>query len=119
MNRQTRSFSPTISLDQNVIGMAAEKTALPEQLNTNPTQTVSFCLSLALKLIQSGTDLLQGMVMSAGLALPCYEGPGGELVVVEQADDHHHHHCHHHDDDDDLNKLQFSCTNTQKQREGG
>lgn len=57
------------------------------------------------------TDLLQGMVMSAGLALPCYEGPGGELVVVEQADDHHHHHCHHHDDDDDLNKLQFSCTN--------
>lgn len=50
--------------------------------------------------------------MSAGLALPRYEGPRGELVVVEQADDHHHHHCHHHDDDDDLNKLQFSCTET-------
>lgn len=50
--------------------------------------------------------------MSAGLALPSYEGPRGELVVVEQADDHHHHHRHHHDDDDDLNKLQFSCTQT-------
>lgn len=54
------------------------------------------------------------MVVSAGLALPRYEGPGGELVVVEQADDHHHHHRHHHNDDDDLNELQFSC-NTQKQ----
>lgn len=56
--------------------------------------------------------------MSASLALPCYEGPGGELVMVEQADDHHHHHRHHHDDDDDLNKLQFSCTKHTKRREG-
>lgn len=54
--------------------------------------------------------------MPAGLALPRYERPGGELVVVEQADDHHHHHSHHNDDDDDLNKLQFSCTNTWKER---
>lgn len=72
-------------------------------------------MSLAQK---CSTDLLQGMIVPAGLALPCYEGPGGELVVVEQADDDHHHHCHHHDDDDDLNKLQFSCTNTQKERGG-
>lgn len=63
----------------------------------------------------SGPDLLQGVVVPAGLALPCYEGPGGELVVVEQADDHHHHHGHHHNDDDNLNKLQFSCTKTQRE----
>lgn len=63
---------------------------------------------------QSATDLLQGMVVPAGLALPCYERPGGELVVVEQADDHYHHHCHDHDDDDDLNKLQFSCNRHRK-----
>lgn len=62
------------------------------------------------------TDLLQGVLMPAGLALPCYEGPGGEFVVVEQADDHHHHHRHHHDDNDNLNKLQFSCAETETLR---
>lgn len=56
--------------------------------------------------------------MSAGLTLPRYEGPGGELVVAEQADDHHHHHRHHHDDDDDLNKLQFSCMKRRERERG-
>lgn len=74
-------------------------------------------MSLVWARTPSVTDLLQGVLVSAGLALPRYEGPCGELVVVEQADDHYHHHRHHHDDDDDLNKLQFSCANTQKEIE--
>lgn len=92
-----------------------------EQPDTTPHKQ-GLCVSHPLLHTPSVTDLLQGMVVSAGLALPCYEGPGGELVVVEQADDHHHHHCHHHDDDDDLNKLQFSCkkkkTHKKREREG-
>lgn len=117
MNRQAHSFFTHYQFRSKCYWHELLKDQLCRSSQTQ-RNTNSVFVSLIHSHTQSVTDLLQGMVMSAGLALPCYERPGGELVVVEQADDHHHHHRHHHDDDDDLNKLQFSCTNKQREREG-